>query len=89
MAANLVPQPNTHLASRQGFILPGAIARAGRKAQEGFLEFFFASIRNTNTREAYARAVRDFSSGVSGASTIPQQGHEYSPPVFVREAVLI
>ena len=60
MAADLVPQPNTHLASRQGFILPGAIARAGRAAQEGFLEFFFASIRNVNTREAYARAVRDF-----------------------------
>jgi site-specific recombinase XerD len=60
MASNLVPQPNTSLASRQGFILPGAIARAGRKAQEGFLEFFFASIRNVNTREAYARAVRDF-----------------------------
>ena len=39
---------------------PPTIARAGRKAQEGFLEFFFATIRNENTRQAYARAIRDF-----------------------------
>ena len=60
MTADLVPQNNSDLAASQGFVLPAIIARAGRNAQEGFLEFFFATIRNENTREAYARAIRDF-----------------------------
>lgn len=60
MSQELVPQNNSELAAGQGFNLPGVIARAGKKAQKAFLEFFFATIRNKNTREAYARAVRDF-----------------------------
>ena len=60
MSKDLVPLDNTALAASQGFTLPGIIARAGRRAQEGFLEFFFATIRNENTRQAYARAIRDF-----------------------------
>ena len=36
------------------------ICRAGASAQERFLEFFAATIRNANTREAYFRAVLRF-----------------------------
>ena len=60
MSPDLAPKQNTEIDGGQGFLLPPIIARAGRKAQEGFLEFFFATIRNENTREAYARAIRDF-----------------------------
>ena len=36
------------------------IVRAGEQASWRFIEFFTANIRNKNTRQAYARAVRDF-----------------------------
>ena len=39
---------------------PQLIVRAGVPAQERFLEFFAATIRNKNTREAYFRAVCRF-----------------------------
>ena len=37
-------------------VVPAAIASAGDKAVRRFLEFFAATIRNRNTREAYYRA---------------------------------
>ncbi len=40
--------------------LPGAVNRAGENAARKFIEFFTANIRNRNTRQAYARAVRRF-----------------------------
>ncbi len=40
--------------------LPGVIAGAGEKAQYKYVEFFTATIRNKNTRLAYARAVNTF-----------------------------
>lgn len=40
--------------------VPGGILRAGARAAERFLEFFTATIRNKNTRAAYAHAVRLF-----------------------------
>ncbi len=40
--------------------LPVAIRSAGPAAATRFVEFFVATIRNPNTREAYARAVRSF-----------------------------
>ena len=40
--------------------VPAAIDRAGGQARKRFLEFFTATIRNENTRMAYARAVRAF-----------------------------
>ena len=46
--------PNTTLS------VPPSIAQAGASVAERFLEFFAANIRNSNTRIAYARAVRDF-----------------------------
>jgi site-specific recombinase XerD len=39
---------------------PALIAAAGVHAQERFIEFFTANIRNRNTRRAYAQAVREF-----------------------------
>lgn len=39
---------------------PSLIMRAGAAAQERFLEFFAATIRNKNTREAYFRAISRF-----------------------------
>lgn len=41
-------------------VIPNLIVDAGERATKAFLEFFFASIRNTNTRLAYARAVSVF-----------------------------
>ena len=40
--------------------LPRLVDDAGDHARAAFLEFFLATIRNANTRAAYARAVRQF-----------------------------
>jgi hypothetical protein len=40
--------------------LPAAIAAQGERASRRFIEFFTATIRNRNTRMAYARAVKEF-----------------------------
>ena len=40
--------------------LPAIVVAAGERAQVRFLEFFAVTIRNANTRRAYARAVVDF-----------------------------
>lgn len=40
--------------------LPGIIVRAGHPAARRFVEFFTATIRNRNTRAAYAQAVGQF-----------------------------
>ena len=40
--------------------VPAVIDRAGGHARKRFLEFFTATIRNENTRMAYARAVGSF-----------------------------
>jgi len=46
---------------RAGFeSLPAIITRAGERASWRFIEFFTATIRNKNTRVAYARAVGQF-----------------------------
>jgi hypothetical protein len=39
---------------------PALVAAAGGRAQERFIEFFTANIRNRNTRRAYAQAVGEF-----------------------------
>ena len=41
-------------------VLPLTIRQAGPRAEEKFVEFFAATIRNMNTRMAYLRAVRKF-----------------------------
>lgn len=43
-----------------GLVVPSVIAGAGESAARRFLEFFAASIRNPNTRMAYARACGQF-----------------------------
>src|SRR5690242_15017171 len=40
--------------------VPAQVAAAGEPAVRHFVEFFTATIRNRNTRLAYARAVSDF-----------------------------
>jgi site-specific recombinase XerD len=56
----LVPVPDRDL-SRAGFdAVPAAIGRAGDAAACRFIEFFTATIRNKNTRAAYAEAVGQF-----------------------------
>jgi integrase/recombinase XerD len=41
-------------------VIPAVVADAGERAAKRYLEFFTATIRNPNTRAAYARAVGDF-----------------------------
>ena len=41
-------------------LVPAIVSESGDRATRRFLEFFTASIRNRNTRDAYYRAVRDF-----------------------------
>ncbi|GMQ82684.1 MAG: tyrosine-type recombinase/integrase [Rhodothermia bacterium] len=60
MKGEMEPKKNTSLVVREGFALPRIISNEGRDAQRAFINFFTASIENTNTRRAYARAVRDF-----------------------------
>ncbi len=61
MKTELVKAPKVNgLVITGGPILPAIIADAGEKASRRFIEFFTATIRNDNTREAYGRAVADF-----------------------------
>jgi integrase/recombinase XerD len=48
------------LTVRHAHIVPLILANAGENAATKFLEFFAARIRNSNTREAYARACSQF-----------------------------
>jgi integrase/recombinase XerD len=60
MSPDIVPIPKREL-SRAGIDnLPGIIGRAGDRAAWRFVEFFTATIRNRNTRAAYAQAVSQF-----------------------------
>jgi len=60
MNSDIVPIPRRELA-RAGFEkLPAAIGRAGDRAAFRFIEFFTATIRNRNTRVAYAHAITQF-----------------------------
>jgi integrase/recombinase XerD len=60
MSSELVPIPRRDL-SRAGIEnLPAAVGRAGEAAAWRFIEFFAATIRNRNTRYAYAEAVSQF-----------------------------
>src|SRR3984885_2148490 len=56
----LVPIPSRDLTRAGMERLPAAIARAGDAAAWRFVEFFTATIRNRNTRAAYAQAITQF-----------------------------
>ena len=60
MKGEMEPKKNISLTVREGFALPRITTNEGQDAQRAFINFFTASIENTNTRRAYARAVRDF-----------------------------
>jgi integrase/recombinase XerD len=60
MSSELVPIPRRDLARAGMDSLPAAIGRAGEAAAWRFIEFFAATIRNRNTRYAYAEAVSQF-----------------------------
>jgi len=60
MSAELVPIPRRDLARAGMESLPAAVGRAGEAAAWRFIEFFAATIRNRNTRYAYAEAVSQF-----------------------------
>jgi site-specific recombinase XerD len=53
-------RPLKSVAGRAGMLVPREIAAAGDQAARRFLEFFAATIRNKNTRQAYYRAVVRF-----------------------------
>lgn len=50
----------TPIGERMHRCLPAAIRLAGSRTVNRFIEFFVATIRNPNTREAYARAILRF-----------------------------
>src|SRR5271157_1720285 len=61
MPSELAQRPHrTVAAPAAGPILPAVIADAGERAGKRFIEFLTATIRNANTRQAYARAIGDF-----------------------------
>src|ERR1700674_1962253 len=60
MSAEMVPIPPRDLARAGLENLPAAIGRAGEAAAWRFIEFFAATIRNRNTRAAYAQAISQF-----------------------------
>lgn len=61
MSGGLVPLSFTGAVSCVRSVdVPACVADAGDRARTRFLEFFAATIRNPNTRKAYARAVLDF-----------------------------
>jgi integrase/recombinase XerD len=60
MSAELVPIPPRDIARAGLDRLPAAIGRVGEAAAWRFIEFFVATIRNKNTRAAYAEATLQF-----------------------------
>ena len=60
MTTEITPYKRKRLAQVGLGRLPAVIAAAGPKARKRFVEFFFANIRNPNTRLAYGRAVARF-----------------------------
>lgn len=57
----IAPEPNgNQLALGGNLYLPAIVAAEGEQTSKRFLEFFTVTIRNSNTRQAYARAVGYF-----------------------------
>ena len=60
MSTELVAKSKALTTGAPGLSLPALVTAAGERASRRFVEFFTANIRNSNTRQAYARAVADF-----------------------------
>lgn len=58
LSEEVVPPPALVRAGLEA--LPAIVRAEGERASRRFIEFFTASIRNRNTRAAYARAVKCF-----------------------------
>jgi hypothetical protein len=58
LTEEIVPPPALIRAGLEA--LPAIIRAQGERASHRFIEFFTATIRNRNTRAAYARAVKQF-----------------------------
>ena len=54
-------RPLKSVAGHHGVVVPRVIAKADDQAARRFLEFFAATIRNKNTRQAYYHATVRFS----------------------------
>ena len=67
------PEGRGELANKGAIVLPAVVAAAGERASERFVEFFTASIRNPNTRKAYAHAVGRFMAWVEDRSLTLEQ----------------
>jgi len=59
-AVVVVESKSLVVAARDGLLVPRVVAAAGDPAARRFLEFFAATIRNKNTRQAYYRAAVKF-----------------------------
>lgn len=101
MAKELVAYPQKEL-TRIGFdALPAAIQSSGEPGIRRFLEFFAVTIRNKNTRLAYAQAVKQFfdwceARGVQGLDRIQPvvvagyiERHRGSPPTVKQHLAAI
>jgi site-specific recombinase XerD len=60
MNSDIVPIPRREITRAGLENLPPVIVRAGQDAASRFVEFFTATIRNRNTRAAYAQAITQF-----------------------------
>ncbi len=63
--------------------LPAAIGRAGESAAWRFVEFFTATIRNRNTRAAYAQSIGQFFAWCEEhrVQTLGEKNRWSSPPI--------
>lgn len=62
LSTEIVPKGSGRLARNSGLqgLVPTLVARSGESAARRFIEYFTATIRNSNTRAAYMRAVGSF-----------------------------
>jgi len=97
----IIPAKNS-LAPASGPVVPALFTAAGEQAAYKFIEFFTANIRNKNTRQAYLRAVQQFSdwceqhefeldqlSPVIVAAYIEQLGQEIAAPTVKQHLAAI
>src|ERR1700730_9589792 len=81
---NMIPQ-GRQLAAAGLRSVPTLFLDAGEKAWWRFVEFFTAHIRNRNTREAYARAVAQFSAWCGAQGVILTDLKPYMIASYIEE----
>lgn len=65
--------------------LPVVVSRAGSRAEEKYVEFFTARIRNVNTRTAYLRAIRLFFAWMDSASLLLESTRPFHVAAYVEQ----